>query len=81
MTAVEDRLAKSGFSESALGWATILSEEMETKSHMEGLQLSMEQKNVTMVPSSEAIVGLTQKNVLLSSGRRGGPKNRDNDDW
>jgi len=66
MMAIEDRLAKSGFSESALGWATILSEEMETQADIESLQLSMGRKNATMAPPHEAVVGLTQAMSYLA---------------
>lgn len=38
---VEDRLAKSEFSESALGWTTVISMETETQADIDGLQLSM----------------------------------------
>ncbi|PMD44875.1 hypothetical protein L207DRAFT_629422 [Hyaloscypha variabilis F] len=66
MMAVEDRLAKSGFSESALGWATILSKEMETQAGIEGPQLSMQQKKFTMAAPNKAIVELTQAMSCLA---------------
>jgi hypothetical protein len=60
MQAVEDRLARSGFSESALGWAIMFSNEMETSGDTQSLQLQIGRKNATMAPPAKAIVGLTQ---------------------
>jgi hypothetical protein len=66
MIAVEDRLARSGFSESALGWATILGEEMEVQASTESLPSSMRQKKFTMAPPVKAVVGLTQAMSCLA---------------
>lgn len=60
MQAVEDRLARSGFSKSALGWAVIFGNEMETSGDIQSLQLPIGQKTATMAPPTDAIVGLTQ---------------------
>jgi len=66
MMAVEYRLARSGFSESALGWARIFKEEMATQGDGSGLQLSVGQKMATMVPPSDVVVGLTQTMSCLA---------------
>ena len=60
MQAVEDRLARSGFSESALGWARIFSKEMEISGDIQSGQLLIGEKSATMAPPTDAVVGLTQ---------------------
>ncbi len=64
--AIEYRPARSGFSEIALGWATIFREEMATQEDGEGLQLSVGQAMATMAPPSDAIVGLTETMSCLA---------------
>ena len=59
MQAIENRLARSGFSDSALGWAKIFSNEMEISGDVENLLLQG-QKDATIAPSVDAIAGLTQ---------------------
>jgi hypothetical protein len=60
MQAVEDRLAKSGFAESALGWALIFSNETETSGDVQSPQLLIGEKHCTMAPSAKTVVGLTK---------------------
>jgi hypothetical protein len=58
--AVEDRLATSGFAESALGWAIMLSNETETSEDVQSPQLLIGEKHCTMAPPAKAVVGLTK---------------------
>lgn len=66
VVALESRLAKSGFSESVLGWSPILSKEMEGQVDAENIALTTDQRSATSPPPTNAIVGLTQAMSCLN---------------